>query len=56
MDHWLKEMWPPSPTDCNLSDYFMWCIVEREVNKYPHITLASLKIMTSGFRPQTSER
>jgi hypothetical protein len=24
-------------------DYFMWSIVEREVNKCPHITLASLK-------------
>jgi hypothetical protein len=25
-------------------DYFMWNIVEREVNKHPHNTLASLKI------------
>jgi hypothetical protein len=25
----------------------MWCIVEREVNKCPHVTLASLKVMTS---------
>jgi hypothetical protein len=25
----------------------MWCEVEREVNKCPHITLASLKVMTS---------
>jgi hypothetical protein len=25
----------------------MWCIVEREVTKCPHITLASLKVMTS---------
>jgi hypothetical protein len=25
----------------------MWCIVERKVNKCPHITLASLKVMTS---------
>jgi hypothetical protein len=25
----------------------MWCAVEREVNKCPHITLASLKFMTS---------
>jgi hypothetical protein len=47
MDHWLKEMWPPSSTDCNPLDYFMWFIVEREVNKCPHITLASLKAMTS---------
>jgi hypothetical protein len=43
----LKEMWPPSSTDCIPSDYFMWCVVEREVNKCPHNTLASLKVMTS---------
>jgi hypothetical protein len=40
-------MWPPSSTDGNFLDYFMWCVVEREVNKCPHITLASLKAMTS---------
>jgi hypothetical protein len=49
MVHWLKEMWPPSSTDCNPSDFFMWCIVEREVTKCPHITLASLKVMTSDL-------
>jgi hypothetical protein len=27
----------------------MWCVVEREVNKCPHITLASLKVMTSDL-------
>jgi hypothetical protein len=25
----------------------MWCVFEREVNKCPHITLSSLKVMTS---------
>jgi hypothetical protein len=25
----------------------MWCEVEREVNRFSHITLASLKVMTS---------
>ncbi len=49
MVHWLKEMWPPSSTDCNPSDYFMWWVVEREVTKCPHITLASLKVMTSDL-------
>ncbi len=34
------EMWPPSSTDCNPLDYFMWCVVEREVNKCPHKTLS----------------
>jgi hypothetical protein len=47
MDHWLKEMWPPGSTYCNPLDYFMWCKVEREVNKCSHITLDSLKAMTS---------
>jgi hypothetical protein len=47
MNHWLEEMWPPSSTDCNPLDYFMWCIVDREVNTCPHKTLASLKVMTS---------
>jgi hypothetical protein len=27
----------------------MWCIVEREVTKCPHINLASLKVMTSDL-------
>jgi hypothetical protein len=26
----------------------MWCVFEREVNKCPHITMASLKVMTSA--------
>ncbi len=49
MDLWLKEIWPPSSTDCNPLDYFMWRIFEREVNKCPHITLSSLKVMTSDL-------
>jgi hypothetical protein len=48
MDHWLKEMWPPSSADCNSLDYFVWCVFEREVNKCPHINLTSLKVMTSA--------
>jgi hypothetical protein len=40
---WSKEMLPPSSPDCNLLNYFTWIIVEIEVNKYPHNTLASLK-------------
>jgi len=42
-DHWSKEVWPPSLKDCNPLDYFMWSEVEREVNKHPHNTLASLR-------------
>jgi hypothetical protein len=26
----------------------MWCVFEKEVNKFPHITLTSLKVMTSA--------
>ncbi len=47
MDHWLEEMWPPSSTDWNPLGYFRWCVIEREVNRCPHITLAFLKVMTS---------
>jgi hypothetical protein len=43
MDHWFEEMWPPSSTDCNSLDYFIWCEVNTEVYKCPHGTLASLK-------------
>jgi hypothetical protein len=46
MDLWSKQLWPPSPTYYNPLDYFMWSVVEREVNKYPHTVgniLASLK-------------
>jgi hypothetical protein len=41
-DHWSKEIWPPCSKDCNPLDYFMWSKVEREVNKDPQNTLASL--------------
>jgi hypothetical protein len=46
-DHWSKEIWPPSSKDCNPLDYFMLSKVEREVNKQPYNTLASLKAMIS---------
>jgi hypothetical protein len=39
-DHLSKEIWPPSS-----KDYFIRSEVEREVNKQPHNTLASLKAM-----------
>ncbi len=44
--HW--ECLPPSSPYCNSFDYFMWCVFEREVSKCPHITLISLKVMTSA--------
>jgi hypothetical protein len=45
--HWLKDILPPVSQNCNPLDFFMWSEVERAVNKCPHITLASLKVMTS---------
>jgi hypothetical protein len=27
--------------------YSIWCVFERDVNKCPHVTLTSLKVMTS---------
>ena len=42
-NHWSKEIWPPSSPDCNPFDSSVWCEFEREVNKKPHKTLASLR-------------
>jgi hypothetical protein len=47
MVHWLKEMWPPSSKDCNPSDISCGAkLRERSIDAL-HITLASLKVMTS---------
>ncbi len=42
-NHWSKEILPPSSPDCNPFVSSMWCEFEREVNKKPHKTLASLR-------------
>ena len=42
-EFWPKNTWPPSSPDCNPCDYFLWGVCEREVNKRPHSTKASLK-------------
>ncbi len=46
-NHWSKDILPLSSQNCNPFDFFMWSEVWREVNTCPHITLASLKVMTS---------
>jgi len=28
---WEKELWPPSSTDCNPLDYFVWSLTKRDV-------------------------
>ena len=43
-DHITPNMWPPSSTDLNLLDYYVWGIVEQETNIHPHNTLDSLKV------------
>jgi hypothetical protein len=40
-------MWPPSSPEYKPLDYIMWCEFEREVNKQPHNTQASLKAKIS---------
>lgn len=42
-EFWPKNIWPPSSPDCNPCDFFLWGVCEREVNKRPHNTKASLK-------------
>ncbi len=42
-EFWAKEVWPPSSPDCNPLDYFVWGVCERDVNRAPHNTLASLR-------------
>ena len=41
-NHWSQEIWPSSSPDCNPLDLSMWSEFEREVNKQPYSTLASL--------------
>jgi hypothetical protein len=41
-EFWSKEVWPPSSPDCNPLDYYVWSVCERDVNKVPHNTAASL--------------
>ena len=42
-DHVTPNMWPPNSPDLNPMDYYVWSVVERETNRHPHNTIASLK-------------
>ncbi len=53
MNHQLKGMWPPSSPEYKPLDYFMRCEFEREVNKQPHNTQASLKAKISEVMTNT---
>ena len=52
-NHWSQEIWPPSSPDCNPLDPSMWSEFEREVNKQPHNTLASLRAKISEVMTNT---
>jgi transposase len=42
-DHITPNIWPPNSPDLNPLDYYVWSVVEREVNEHPHTTKESLK-------------
>lgn len=42
-DHITPNLWPPNSPDLNPLDYYVWGVVERDVNKHPHNTKDSLK-------------
>jgi hypothetical protein len=33
---WVEEIWPPSSSDCNPFDYFVWGVSELRVNAKSH--------------------
>ncbi|UYV78315.1 hypothetical protein LAZ67_16000938 [Cordylochernes scorpioides] len=41
--HWGPDIWPPNSPYCNPLDYYVWGVVERDVNKTPHTTIQSVK-------------
>ncbi len=42
-DHITPNIWTPSSPDLNTQDYYVWSIVEKEVNEQSHRTKDSLK-------------
>ena len=42
--HVTPSIWPPNSPDLNPLDYYVWSIVDKEVNKHPHNTKDSLKV------------
>ena len=33
---WGKEVWPPSSPDCNPLDYYLWGVLEKDINRRPY--------------------
>ena len=42
-DHITPNIWHPNSPDLNPLDYYVWSIVEKEVNENPHNAKDSLK-------------
>ena len=42
-DHIVPNIWPPNSPDLNPLDYYVWSVVEKDVNEYGHDTKDSLK-------------
>ena len=42
-EFWGKEVWPPSSPDCNPLDFFMWGVLEKDINRRPYKTMGELK-------------
>ena len=43
-DHITPNIWPHNSPDINPLDYYVFRIVEREINKYPHNMLDFLRV------------
>ena len=42
-DHITPNIWTPNSPDLNPLDYYVWSVVEKEVNEHPHNTKDYLK-------------
>ena len=42
--HKSPDLWPPSSPDCNPCDYYLWGVLEQQVNCRPYNTKDELKV------------
>ena len=52
--HWSPDLWPPSSPDCNPLDFYVWGVVEREVNKVRHASLDDVKAVVTKLMSSLS--
>ena len=38
-----KEVWPPSSPDCNPLDFYLWGVLEKDINRRPYNIMDELK-------------